>query len=160
MIRAVHAQHQCILTIADAKGKLAPWRLTLSDLEVYIVLCAGITHQEGNGLSRIKAEGEDKTPLDDEVPVLTAPQKLFTCAPKAEIIDLEFIEEPAGPFFLSNPGACMIADIKDNEKAKKRTLAELITAHARNRDNPAPFTSVRKLDTRLNVDSDGLLVVV
>lgn len=50
-------------------------------------------------LSCLKTRGENETPLEAEVPVLTASQAFVACALQTVATDFEFIEEPTAPLF-------------------------------------------------------------
>ena len=69
-IRTDHDALRWILNMADATGKLARWRLRLAEYEFDVVHRAGVKHQAADALSRLPTDGEDKAPLDDEIPVL------------------------------------------------------------------------------------------
>ncbi len=81
--------------MSEAKGKLARWRLRLQEMDFEVVHRPGIVHRAADALSRLLTEGEDESPLDDEVPVLVvSPQSatradtLILCDDEAEIEDL------------------------------------------------------------------------
>lgn len=83
-----------IITIAPTTEKLARWHLRLSEFELDIVHLSGIKHKAADVLSRSKVKIEDKTALDDEVPVLTISQPYLACVTYTEMIYLKFIKEP------------------------------------------------------------------
>lgn len=83
--------------MADATGKLAQECLRLSEFEFFIVHRAGIKHEAADALSRRQSSCDGETPLDDEIPILTIPQK-NACATKTDLTDFKFIEDPKAPF--------------------------------------------------------------
>lgn len=59
------------LTMTDQTGKLARWRLQLSELDYQNFHQANVKHKAADALSRLPTNGMDKSPLEDHVPVLT-----------------------------------------------------------------------------------------
>lgn len=57
--------------MVKAIDKLARRCLRLSEFVFDVVHSAGIKQQAADELSRLKTKGEEVTPLNDEVPVLT-----------------------------------------------------------------------------------------
>ena len=55
--------------MADATGKLARWRLRLAELEFDVVHHAGFINKAADALCRLETDGEDTTPLNDDMPV-------------------------------------------------------------------------------------------
>lgn len=96
--------------------------------------------------------------MHDKVPVLNIPQQIFTCAPKTETNDFQFIEEIKGLFAPFIPEVCLLAGIMGIEEAEIPSLTEFITAQFRDSDCRASVASVEKPNTYLNVHGDGVLV--
>lgn len=82
-----------IPTMVEAGFKRAHWRLKLSYPLFSIFHYAGMQYKTANTLSRFKSNVEDRTTLDDEVPVLTVCQELFACAPLTETFDFKTMQE-------------------------------------------------------------------
>lgn len=80
-----------ILTIAKATGKLARWRLRLSEFEFDIVYRVGMKHQAADTLSCLKTGGDQYTPLGNEVLVLTIFTKCLAYVPSTAKPELETI---------------------------------------------------------------------
>lgn len=100
--------------MAKATGKLAQWRMTLSEFEFDIINRAAIERQAADALSHLKTKGEDGTSLDDKVPVLAISQKRFAYAPKTKTRNLKFLEKPKRPFIPFIPKVYMVVGITDN----------------------------------------------
>lgn len=56
--------------MADAKRKLARWRLHLAEMTVHVVHRDGINHQAADMLYSLETTGDDQTPLEEEIPLL------------------------------------------------------------------------------------------
>lgn len=80
-------------TMVEATGKLAQWRLRLSDFEFDIVHRTSMKNQGAEALSGVKKKGEDKTTRHDEVAVLTIYPEIFACVSQTGITNFEVIEE-------------------------------------------------------------------
>lgn len=146
--------------MVEVTGKLARWRLRLSEFEFGTAPCAGIERRAADVLSGLKNNGEGKTSLDDEVSVFTKLPAFFASVPQMETNYFEFIQEPKGLFLPFTMEVCMIAGIMDSEKAEMKTLAEFITAQYSDEDYHTAFTCVKKWSTRFNVDRDEVLARV
>lgn len=107
--------------------KLVQWRLKLSEFKPYIVHRAGVIHKAADVLSRPETKGEATERLDDEIPVLTVFGDVFACVAQMKINDVEFIENPRGPFVRFIPKICMRLSGPDNKTAEIQPLVEYIT---------------------------------
>lgn len=87
-----------ILFTAEVTGRLARWRLQLSESDFEIVHRVGITHQIADALPRLKTKDENKTQLDDEFPILTVPQASFAYVLQMDTTNFGFTEEPKYQF--------------------------------------------------------------
>ena len=67
-LRTDHEALLWSLTLADSSGRLARWRLRLSEYDYDIQYRPGIKHQLADGVSRLPAEGASSEPVDDKVP--------------------------------------------------------------------------------------------
>lgn len=76
-----HEALRWILSMTEATGKPARWRLRLTEFEIDIVHRAGVKRKAADALSRLNTKGVDCPPMVDEVPVLAIPPKSFACAP-------------------------------------------------------------------------------
>lgn len=56
--------------MTDTTGKLAGWRLGLSDYDFKVVDRTDVTHQAADALSRLHMTRMDKSQLEDYLPVL------------------------------------------------------------------------------------------
>lgn len=74
--------------------------------------------------------------------------------------DFEFNEYAKVSFIPFIAELCAMAGVTDNDKKEIRTLAEFIMAQFSEVDCRAAFTFVEKLNTRLSVSSDRVLVRV
>lgn len=146
--------------MAEVTRKLMRSLFRSSDLELDIFICAGIKQQAADALSPLKNNGEDKKTLDDEVPVFTAFQVFFACAPQTKITYFKFIEDPRVPIVLVIPEVCIMAGVMEKEKAEEPTLFDIIKARDTYKDCSSKFASVGKPSSRFNVDSHGVLARV
>lgn len=108
---------------------LENWRYDIcvhQKIELGIIHRAGIKHQAGDTLSRLRTNGWEKTSLDDEVTVNTIPQEIFACPPKTETNNIERIEQQKGLFVLFLMEVCMMARITGNDNEELSMLAEFI----------------------------------
>ena len=64
--------------LTNAKGKLAHWRLRLQEMDFETVHRPGINKKAANALSRLLTDGEDTSPLEDDVPVLAVNRQTTT----------------------------------------------------------------------------------
>lgn len=67
--------------MAEATSKLEHWRLRLLQFELDTVHSAGKKHQTVDSISHLNNKGDDHTPLEDEVPVLTIFPKSLVYTP-------------------------------------------------------------------------------
>lgn len=104
--------------MTKATGKLARRRIRLSEFAFYIFHLTGIKHQAADGLSLLKAKGEDRNLLEDEGPVLTLFSELLNCALLAEKAEQEGVEEFKGLFVPFSPDICMMPGIMDSAKGE------------------------------------------
>lgn len=74
--------------------------------------------------------------------------------------DLEFIEEPKGPFIHFIPEVSMMAGIENNNKTYIPTLAEFTSPQFNDADCSSVFASDGTPNTRFNVERDEVLVRV
>lgn len=70
MLRMDHHALHGILSLADATGQLARWRLRLMGLDGETVHRAGIKHQATDAFSRLLANFSDRTMLKDDIPIM------------------------------------------------------------------------------------------
>ena len=70
-VRTDHDSLKWVLNLADAKGRLARWRLRLSEFDFDVEHRAGVKHQAADALSRMETTGLDTRPLGDEIPCFT-----------------------------------------------------------------------------------------
>lgn len=69
-VRTDHEAFEWLLSVSDASGKLARWKLQFFGFEFDIVHRANIRHQAADGLLRLPTDGTDNTKLDDHISVL------------------------------------------------------------------------------------------
>ena len=72
VIRTDHDSLRWLLNIADVSGRLARWRLRLSEFDFEVVHRPGVKHQAADALSRMQTNGEDASRMDDEIPCFLA----------------------------------------------------------------------------------------
>lgn len=65
-----HKALKWLLTSANSSGKLARWRLPLLRIDLEVAYRACVKQQALDSLSGLKAEGSDKTDLDEKLPLL------------------------------------------------------------------------------------------
>lgn len=130
--------------MAKATGRLTRWRLRLSEFEFDIFRRIGIKHQAADALSPPQTKVENRTLLDNEVPVIIETQTLFACMQETEPTDFEFINELKDPFIPFIGDVRMTAGIKNSEKMEIRTLGEISTTHYTDEDCCVAFMSVEK----------------
>jgi len=75
-IRTDHDSLTCILSITPSEGRLARWRLRLAKFDFDVKYRPGIKNLIPDALSRIENTGDDKRPLDDEIPTSYVDQPL------------------------------------------------------------------------------------
>lgn len=126
-IRTDHEALRGNLTMAKATGKRTLWRNRLLMLKVDIAHRACIKHRAAEALSRVKTNGENKTPLEDVFPFLTIAQEMFSCAPKTVTTEFEFIEEVKDLFISIIAEVCIIEGSTDNDEAEIPTQAEFFS---------------------------------
>lgn len=114
----------------DASGRLARWRLRLSEFDFYIVHRTGSKNQDVDAPSRLLTAETDGTKLKDRVPVLFISFETFQAEQKVKIEQEE--EEPEdystsqGSVDQCFPENFAIADIKKSRKPTYRTCASLV----------------------------------
>lgn len=86
-------------------------------------------------------------------------RKYFHARPRQIQPTSKLSKNPRTNFFLFIPQFCITADITYNDKTKVLTLAVFISAQTTDATCRSAFASVRKPNTRSNVDSDGLLIL-
>lgn len=74
-----------------------------------------------------------------------------------ETSETELIEEPKGPFLLSIPEVHMMAGNAYSEKSEVPTLTNFTFEQFTDKDCSTVFASAGRLNTRFDVDSDGIL---
>lgn len=114
--------------MTEATGKLAQWRLKLSEYELYIIHSVCEKQRAAVALTRLKTKHEDKKTLYDKVPVITVSEIFSARAPQSEVTNLEFIKKPKSAFVPFIPEASKIASITENGNTEVPTLAEFIRA--------------------------------
>lgn len=160
MTRTDDKAFRLILTIAEAAGGLAHYRLRLSKFEFDIVRRARIKQQAADAPSRLKTKAEVRTPLRNEVSVHAIFPRSLTWAPLMVEPELETRGESKVPIVLFIVDVCMLAGITDSEKAKTQTLSNCLTVQCTDSDCCTAFTSVRNVNTSFSVVSNGVLVRV
>lgn len=65
-----HDALKWILQSADSTGRLAHWRLRLSEFEVEVEHRTNIVHQAAKTISQLALNGKDKSTLEDDIPLL------------------------------------------------------------------------------------------
>lgn len=98
--------------MADGTGELVRLCLKLPEFEFDTDYRAGIKQQAAVVLSLLQTNGEDKTLIDDEDPVLTILQKIFRCLPQDGANGLEILPRTGGPIDSHYPGG--LQDDKSN----------------------------------------------
>lgn len=68
-VRTEHNKLNRILSLTDSTGRLARWLLRLSKFEFDVIHRAGVKPQTADALSRLPTAEEDRTVLDDDLPV-------------------------------------------------------------------------------------------
>ena len=66
-LRTDHEALRWVLNLADSSGRLARWRLRLAEYDYELKYRPGIKHQLADGVSRLRTDGGDTEPVDDEV---------------------------------------------------------------------------------------------
>ncbi|CDF38306.1 unnamed protein product [Chondrus crispus] len=66
-LRTDHEAVRWVLNLADSSGRLARWRLRLAEYNYEVQYRPGVKHQLADGVSRLRTDGGDTTPVDDEV---------------------------------------------------------------------------------------------
>lgn len=133
--------------MAETTAKLERWRLRLSEFEFYIVQRLGRKLQEADALPLLQARSENKTLLDDEMPVFTRSQAFSAFVPQTKTADLKFLRKRSDLVVLLIPVVCKTAGFTDNEKAKIPTFAGFITAQSSDTNCRTAFTSVKNPNT-------------
>ena len=63
-----HEALRWVLNLADSFGRLRPLRLRLAEYNYEVQYRPGVKHQVADGVSRLRTDGGDTEPVDDEVP--------------------------------------------------------------------------------------------
>jgi len=71
-VRTDHDSLTWILSITPSEGRLARWRLRLSEFDFEVKYRPGVKNVVPDALSRLTTAGVDQTPLDEEIPTLLA----------------------------------------------------------------------------------------
>lgn len=70
-MRTDHDALRWITNMTEATGKLVRWHLRLSEFDFEVVHWGGVKHEAAEALSRLEKTGMEKSPLEDDIPVLT-----------------------------------------------------------------------------------------
>lgn len=69
-IRTDHNSLRLILNVADATGRSSRWLLSQSEFDFDVKHCTHVKHQAVDAQLRLRTDGADNTPLEDDLPVL------------------------------------------------------------------------------------------
>ena len=67
-LRTDHEALRWVLNLANSSGRLVRWRLRLEEYDYEVEYRPGVKHQLADGVSRLRTDGGDTAPVDDEVP--------------------------------------------------------------------------------------------
>ena len=68
-VRTDHHALRWVLNLAEAQGRLARWRLRLSECTLNVEYSPGATHHEFDTMSRLPTSGFPDTPIEVDLPV-------------------------------------------------------------------------------------------
>ena len=145
-VRTDHDSLRWVLNLADAKGRLARWRLRLSEFDFDVEHRAGIKHQAADALSRMTTTGLDTTPLGDDIPCFTADTDFQNPTPPCRGTTFRL---PGIPEVLAVPeeGSALIPV----------TVSEILTGQAQDPYCRAMTSEVGKVGSHFEVNRVGLL---
>jgi len=72
LVRCDHRALLSVLTNMSPNARINRWRLPLSEYTYEILQKPGKDHKVSDALSRLRTEGLDSTPLDEDIPVLAS----------------------------------------------------------------------------------------
>jgi RNase H-like domain found in reverse transcriptase len=68
VVRTDHSALQWLLTISEPQGRLARWRIRLSEYDFEVKYKPGRCHQMADAMSRLPTEAYDESCIDDDIP--------------------------------------------------------------------------------------------
>ncbi len=92
-VRTDHNSLNWLISLQDPAGRLARWRILLSEFDYSIDYRHGRVHQVPDALSRVPTTGLDETRLEDDIPCLVATQH------DTELLGFVGETEPWDPWF-------------------------------------------------------------
>lgn len=137
-----------ILNLANTTGRLARLRLRLSEFHSDNVVRLEIKHQMATVLSRLRKEGVDNSPLEDELPVLLLEQE-------------DLPHKSYSTVFVFDADASLpvhIVDAVDETKVLAPTLAEFITAQAADRFSHSTARQLGQEGTQFMINMEDVVV--
>ena len=159
-VRTDHNPLKWILNIADtANGRLMRWRLRLAEFDYDVEYRPGVKHNLADGMSRLRTEGGDETPLRDDVPTYTI---CLVKSPNGEVEDIREGEwEEVDDIFenKNRPGMPEVTAFAVEEKeVMPVTVEELIAEQAKDEYCRSVAESVGKRSSSFAYDRNGVLV--
>ena len=145
-VRTDHDSLRWVLNLADAKGRLARWRLRLSEYDFVVEHRAGIKHQAADALSRLETTGLDTSTLRDEIPCYVVDEDV-----QGDVLS------PGGatPLYPGNPDVMTL--VQEEAEILPVTQDDLIREQKTDPYCKAMMGEVGKSGTQFEVNQYGLL---
>ena len=139
-----------VLNLAYSSGRLARWYLRLAEYDYELQYRPGVKHQLADGVSRLRTDGGDTEPVDDEVPCFTV-----QCDEGSEpLLDMLHWDPPQ-----DRPDGChALAITAEEREAASTSVEEFLRQQAEDAFCRFAAETVGTPNSKFDIDRNGFLV--